>query len=79
MKKLKMQSRDAVGANVEKIAALFPQCVTECRVAGRGTPRPRQWQSCSRHTLLSATLPQPTTMRLTTSTRSSNPTPTRKK
>lgn len=29
MDKLKMQSRDAVGGNVEKIAALFPQCVTE--------------------------------------------------
>lgn len=29
MDKLKMQSRDVVGANVEKIAALFPQCVTE--------------------------------------------------
>ncbi len=27
--KLKMQSRDVVGGNVEKIAALFPQCVTE--------------------------------------------------
>lgn len=29
MDKLKMQSRDVVGGNVEKIAALFPQCVTE--------------------------------------------------
>lgn len=29
MEKLKMQSRDVVGGNVEKIAALFPQCVTE--------------------------------------------------
>lgn len=29
MNKLKMQSRDVVGDNVEKIAALFPQCVTE--------------------------------------------------
>lgn len=29
MDKLKMQSRDVVGCNVEKIAALFPQCVTE--------------------------------------------------
>lgn len=28
-KKLKMQSRDVVGGNVEKIAALFPHCVTE--------------------------------------------------
>lgn len=27
--KLKMQSRDVVGGNVEKIAALFPHCVTE--------------------------------------------------
>lgn len=29
MERLKMQSRDVVGGNVEKIAALFPQCVTE--------------------------------------------------
>lgn len=29
MDKLKMQSRDVVGGNVAKIAALFPQCVTE--------------------------------------------------
>lgn len=29
MDKLKMQSKDVVGSNVEKIAALFPHCVTE--------------------------------------------------
>ncbi len=29
MEKLRMQSRDVVGCNVEKIAALFPHCVTE--------------------------------------------------
>lgn len=29
MNKVKMQSRDVVGGNVAKIAALFPQCVTE--------------------------------------------------
>lgn len=29
MDKLKMQSRNVVGGNVEKIAVLFPQCVTE--------------------------------------------------
>lgn len=29
MERLKMQSRDVVGGNVAKIAALFPQCVTE--------------------------------------------------
>ena len=29
MDKLKMKSRDVVGGNVEKIAALFPHCVTE--------------------------------------------------
>ncbi len=29
MNKLNMQSRDVVGGNVEKIAALFPHCVTE--------------------------------------------------
>ena len=34
--KLKMQSRDVVGGNVEKIAALFPHCVTE-RIGKNGT------------------------------------------
>lgn len=29
MDKLKMQSRDVVGGNVEKIATLFPHCITE--------------------------------------------------
>lgn len=37
MDKLKMQSRDVVGGNVEKIAALFPQCVTE-RLNKNGKP-----------------------------------------
>lgn len=37
MEKLKMQSRDVVGGNVEKIAALFPQCVTE-RIDKNGKP-----------------------------------------
>ena len=37
MNKLKMQSRDVVGGNVEKIAALFPQCVTE-RIGKSGKP-----------------------------------------
>ena len=32
-----MQSRDVVGGNVEKIAALFPQCVTE-RINKDGKP-----------------------------------------
>ena len=36
MDKLKMQSRDVVGGNVEKIAALFPHCVTE-RIDKDGT------------------------------------------
>lgn len=36
MNKLKMQSRDVVGGNVEKIAALFPHCVTE-RIGKNGT------------------------------------------
>ena len=36
MDKLKMQSRDVVGSNVEKIAALFPHCVTE-RIGKNGT------------------------------------------
>lgn len=31
MEKMKMQSRDMVGSNVEKIRALFPHCVTERR------------------------------------------------
>ena len=35
--KLKMQSRDVVGGNVAKIAALFPQCVTE-RLNKEGKP-----------------------------------------
>lgn len=37
MDKLKMQSRDVVGGNVQKIAALFPQCVTE-RLSKDGKP-----------------------------------------
>lgn len=37
MDKLKMQSRDVVGGNVEKIAALFPHCVTE-RLDKNGKP-----------------------------------------
>ena len=37
MKKLQMQSRDVIGGNVEKIAALFPQCVTE-RLNKEGQP-----------------------------------------
>ena len=37
MDKLKMKSRDVVGGNVEKIAALFPQCVTE-RLNKEGKP-----------------------------------------
>lgn len=36
MDKLNMQSRDVVGGNVEKIAALFPHCVTE-RIGKNGT------------------------------------------
>ena len=34
MDKLKMQSRDVICGNVEKIAALFPQCVTERKNKG---------------------------------------------
>ena len=37
MEKLTMKSRDVVGGNVEKIAALFPQCVTE-RINKEGNP-----------------------------------------
>ena len=37
MKKLQMQSRDVIGGNVEKIAALFPQCITE-RLNKEGKP-----------------------------------------
>jgi adenine-specific DNA-methyltransferase len=36
MDKLKMKSRDVVGGNAEKIAALFPHCVTE-RIGKDGT------------------------------------------
>src|SRR5450756_1251337 len=31
MDKLKMQSPNLVGANIEKIAAMFPNCITEDR------------------------------------------------
>ena len=37
MDKLKMQSLDVVGGNVQKIAALFPQCITE-RLDKEGKP-----------------------------------------
>ncbi len=37
MEKLRMMSRDVVGGNVQKIAALFPQCVTE-RLDKEGKP-----------------------------------------
>lgn len=37
MDKLRMQSRDVVGGNVEKIAELFPHCVTE-RIGKNGKP-----------------------------------------
>ncbi len=37
MDKLKMMSRDVVGGNVQKIAAMFPQCVTE-RLDKEGKP-----------------------------------------
>lgn len=37
MDKLKMMSRDVVGGNVHKIAAMFPQCVTE-RLDKEGKP-----------------------------------------
>ena len=37
MDKLKMMSRDVVGGNVQKIAALFPHCVTE-RIGKDGNP-----------------------------------------
>ena len=31
MERLKMQSLDVTGSNIDKIAKLFPQCVTECK------------------------------------------------
>ena len=31
MKKMKMQSLNVTGSNIDKIARLFPQCVTECK------------------------------------------------
>lgn len=37
MEKLRMKSSDAVEGNVAKIAALFPQCVTE-RLNNEGKP-----------------------------------------
>ena len=33
MEKLKMQTQDGIAANIEKIAALFPNCITETRNA----------------------------------------------
>ncbi len=33
MEKLKMQTQDSIAANIEKIAALFPNCITETRGA----------------------------------------------
>lgn len=33
MEKLKMQTQDGIAANIEKIAALFPNCITETRAA----------------------------------------------
>lgn len=38
MDKLKMKSRDVADGNVAKIAALFPQCVTEC-ISEDGKPK----------------------------------------
>ena len=29
MNKLKMQTQDGIAANIDKIAALFPNCITE--------------------------------------------------
>jgi len=37
MDKLKMQSHDVIGSNIEKIARLFPNCVTE-RLGKGGKP-----------------------------------------
>lgn len=37
MERLKMQSRDVIGSNIQKIAQLFPQCVTE-RLGKDGKP-----------------------------------------
>lgn len=37
MEKLKMQSHDVIGSNIQKIAALFPNCVTE-RLGKGGKP-----------------------------------------
>ena len=31
MERMKMQSLDVAGSNIDKIAKLFPQCVTECK------------------------------------------------
>ena len=39
MEKLKMQSRDVIGSNTQKIAQLFPNCVTE-RLGKDGKPEP---------------------------------------
>lgn len=39
MEKLKMQSHDGIGSNIQKIAQLFPHCVTE-RLGKDGRPEP---------------------------------------
>ena len=36
MKQLKMHSVDKVAENVEKIASLFPNCITECMCEAGG-------------------------------------------
>ncbi|WP_277821270.1 hypothetical protein [Palleniella muris] len=37
MEKLKMQNHDVIGSNIDKIAGLFPNCVTE-RLGKDGKP-----------------------------------------
>lgn len=48
-----MKSRDVLGGNVAKIAALFPQCVTECRdmptACGSGEASSLSNNTCQRH------------------------------
>ncbi|EFU76151.1 hypothetical protein [Lachnoanaerobaculum saburreum] len=39
MEKIRMESVDSTAKNIEKIAEIFPNCITETYVRGGGTPK----------------------------------------
>lgn len=49
MYKLKMQTPNLTAQNIDKIAALFPNCITEMLDEEKSTPRPQGLQA--RHQL----------------------------